>query len=395
MQKKAPAEALISLRNMYDQLETAVQYYQGTHREYLIRFFADQFAAPILEMEESITTLNLEPAYINQQLSSAATKEEFVLWVRKMLISQLVSHGYDWFVQRPFSATNDSWVITTDESSQAYVTSPLYGQDVLDRYISDAYNSVALGESVETSFEISPRLYNTWKWNVYLFKSTEDLQALGYQTVSHRVRTNNDDGYRRRNIAQAFDQIGHVRVLNPGDEISYMQDSNFDPWAKQLYENWFVIFLDEEVEDYGGGLCGWSTAIYQGIVTNKALSRPALRNHSKWYHHLYNATIDGQWIDTPGIDSTIYSSSLDLRMKNISQHPIILVLNYEWGMWEAEEVFTLGYASDKWSMTYVSSRPYHASLSTKWGWSKSVVGTCYTWNINGENRESCYKEVKS
>ena len=47
-----------------------------------------------------------------------------------------------------------------------------------------------------------------------------------------------------------------MRVLNPGDEISYMEDSNFDPQAQQLYEDGFVIFLDEEVEDYGGGLCG-------------------------------------------------------------------------------------------------------------------------------------------
>jgi len=78
-----------------------------------------------------------------------------------------------------------------------------------------------------------------------------------------------------------------------------MQDSNFDPSEQQLYEDGFVIFLDEEVEDYGGGLCGGSTAIYQGIVTNKSLSRPALRNHSKWYTHLYSATIDGEWVDTP------------------------------------------------------------------------------------------------
>lgn len=120
-----------------------------------------------------------------------------------------------------------------------------------------------------------------------------------------------------------------MRVLNPGDEISFMQDSNFDPGAQQLYQDGFVIFLDEEVEDYGGGLCGGSTAIYQGIVTNKSLSRPALRNHSKRYHHLYDATIDGELISTPGIDSTIYSNSLDLRLRNTANHPIILVLNYE------------------------------------------------------------------
>ncbi len=86
---------------------------------------------------------------------------------------------------------------------------------------------------------------------MYLFKNTEDLQALGYEVVSHRTRTNTDAGYRRKNIATAFSEIGHVRVLNPGDEISYMEDSNFDPYEQKLYEEGFVIFLDEEVEDYG------------------------------------------------------------------------------------------------------------------------------------------------
>ncbi len=388
-------QALTNLRNMHDQLETALQYYKNTHWSFLIQFFADQFIEPIAQLEEEISALRLDAAFINQQLSTATSKDAFVWILRRMLISQLITNGFDGFAQRPFASSDASWMITTDKSSEVRVSSPIFAQDALDRYLADAWASVELWTTVDVEFTIPPRLYKQRKGNVFLFKTTEDLQALWYQLVSHRERTNNDDAYRRTNIAQAFDQIGHVRVLNPGDEISYMQDSNFDPYQEELYEYGFAIFNDEEIEDYGWGLCGGSTAIYQGIVTNRSLSRPALRNHSKWYHHLYNATIDGQWIDTPGIDSTIYSNSLDLRMKNISQHPIILVLNYEGWTGESEEVFTIGYASDKWSITYVGSRPYHASLSTKWWGSKKVVGQCHTWNINGENRESCYKEIKS
>ncbi len=393
LQTKSPEAALTKLRNMDDQLAQAVQYYSGTHWEYLIRFFRDQLLWPLAQIEEDLLTIRLDSSFLTQELQVATSKEVFYSRVRAMIISQLIAWGYDGFIQRPYKDQDASWLLMTD-SNQLFVTSEITEQDALDRYLLGIFGESALWSSVPFELKLSPSLVNGWKWQVHLFTSAEDLQALWYQVVSHRVRTNNDEAYRRTNIATAFDQIGHVRVLNPGDEISYMEDSNFDPYAKQLYQDGFVIFLDEEVEDYGWGLCGGSTAIYQGIVTNKSLSKPALRNHSKRYHHLYNATIDGEWVDTPGIDSTIYSNSLDLRMRNISNHPIILVLNYEGGIGEAEEVFTVWYASDKWSMTYVSSRPYYASLSTKWWWSRKVTGQCHTRNINGVNRESCYKEIK-
>ena len=43
VEKQEPSQALTNVRNMHDQLETAQQYYKGTHRAYLIQFFADQF----------------------------------------------------------------------------------------------------------------------------------------------------------------------------------------------------------------------------------------------------------------------------------------------------------------------------------------------------------------
>jgi len=394
MESKNPAQALPKLRAMQEEIQNAIQFYEGTHWEFLIRFFADQFVAPIQELEYELSSISIDQQFINEQLKSAVSKDEFLETMRTMVISQLIQSGYDGFNQRPFGTADNSGLLNDGYADQVFVSTPIYQDDVLDLYLNDQLRDVVLGDTMDADLMISPSVYNAWKWKVQLFKNTEDLEALGYQVVSHRVRINSDTGYRRANIAQAFNQIGHVRVLNPGDEISYLEDSNFDPYTQALYEDGLVINMDEEVEEYGGGLCGGSTAIYQWIVTNKALSRPALRNHSKRYHHLYDATIDGQLINTPGIDSTIYSNSLDLRMKNIANHPVILVSNYEGGMGEEEEVFTIGYASDRGSITYVWSRPHYATLSVAWWWSKSVVGECHTWNINGTERESCYKEIK-
>jgi len=61
MKEEEPRVALTKLRNMSDQLESAQQFYKGTHWSYLIQFFTDQFQAPILQMEEEISALRLEP----------------------------------------------------------------------------------------------------------------------------------------------------------------------------------------------------------------------------------------------------------------------------------------------------------------------------------------------
>jgi hypothetical protein len=42
-----------------------------------------------------------------------------------------------------------------------------------------------------------------------------------------------------------------------------LRDSNFDNDSQQLYRYGKAIFLDEEIDAYGGGLCGGSTALYQ------------------------------------------------------------------------------------------------------------------------------------
>lgn len=393
------AYQLLRLRDLDDKLAGHQQYYANTHWEYLILLLRHGFVWSIAELEEEVMTISVPQDYLDAQLEIFDTKDEFLRLIRRRIVSQMVDHGFDGFVQLPYGVTDASWLVTTDPSTGVvYASTPIYEDDLLDHYLRKHFADLPelwLSWLETQDVILSPSIYHNRKGAIHLFKTTEDLAAIWYGLVSHRVRTNNDADYRRANIATAFDQIWHVRVLNPGDELSYMQDSNFDPGAQQLYQDGFVIFLDEEVEDYGGWLCGGSTAIYQWIVTNTALARPALRNHSKRYHHLYDAQIDGQQITTPGIDSTIYSNSLDLRLRNISNHPVILVSNFEWWYGEAEEVFTVWYPSDKGWVNYVGSRPYHATLNIAGWWSKKVIWECHTWNINGTERESCYKEIKS
>lgn len=392
---QSPILALERYRSMDTQLDEAQWYYEWTQRTYLIGYLRDWLVPHMHAVEEDVLSVVIPESRIQLVTQSSMNTEEFLTIVRRDIISWLIDSWFSWFIQKPYKEKDTSWLLIADQSTDSvFMTQDIWSLDVLDQRLRKQYDVLSLQELKKDELRIPPSVYRERANQVYLFKTQWDLAALWYTLVSHRERTNTDEAYRRENISTSFDQIGHVRVMNPGDEISFLEDSNFDPYQQQLYQNGFVIFLDEEKKDYGGGLCWWSTAIYQWIVTNKSLSRPALRNHSKRYHYLYDATIDGESIITPGIDSTIYSSSLDLRLKNTSSHPIILVLNYEWWSGEQEEVFTVGYASDRWSISYVSSRPYYTSLSTKWGWSRSVTGKCYTWNINGENRESCYKEVK-
>jgi len=256
-------------------------------------------------------------------------------------IRELVDEWFDKFKSKPLSVWADS-LLTADDAMNYSLNTTIYAQDDLDAYIA----GLAISSDVQ-EFKITSDVRKN-RSDIVLFKSTQDLQSLWYEVSSHRSRFNYDEAYRRTNIATAFSKIGHIRVLNPGQKFSFLEESQFDPSAQAIYQNGKVIFLDEEVDDYGGGLCGASTAIYQGIVTNKSLDRPALRNHSKWYTSLYTATIDGEKISMPGIDSTIYSRSLDLVLENTATYPIILVMNYD-GAYQSEE--------------------------------------------EGENKESCYKEV--
>jgi vancomycin resistance protein YoaR len=130
---------------------------------------------------------------------------------------------------------------------------------------------------------------------------------------------------------------------------------------------------------YGGWLCGVSTAMYQGMLTNLWLQVVEYRAHSIYYRTYYVANINGILAYQPWLDATLYLWNPDMQVKNIRAYPIVAVFNYDWSYWGAEDMFTLSKAQDRGTFEYVGSP------------SKN----CYTRNINGEDRTNCYTKIEN
>ena|GEM_PF-6827312 len=163
MESKNPAQALPKLRAMQEEIQNAIQFYEGTHWEFLIRFFADQFVAPIQELEYELSSISIDQQFINEQLKSAVSKDEFLETMRTMVISQLIQSGYDGFNQRPFGTADNSGLLNDGYADQVFVSTPIYQDDVLDLYLNDQLRDVVLGDTMDADLMISPSVYNAWK----------------------------------------------------------------------------------------------------------------------------------------------------------------------------------------------------------------------------------------
>ncbi len=350
--------------------------------------------------------------------------------VRSALVQKLVAQWFSGFVGSPYEQSGYNALTASGQWYTYIVNQPLSWLDALDLYLS----GIQLDKIKE--LKISKEKRSQWS-NIYLFKTTKDLQDLWYTVVSYRTRMNKDEGYRRTNISQAFKLLKYVKVLNPGEELLYLRDIQYDGRQQKNYLNWYAIIENDEIKVYGGWICGSSTAVYQGIVTNKALQPTALRSHSKWFKTLYTSYINGQLVTTPWIDSAIYDGAIDLHVKNISNHPIVIVANYDGALGSMEENFSLWFSGDQGSIEFVSSYrtqmsvpddaplpevPIAAdSFDSDWirGWNtnnnsgeeqhdpiaptppapteprmKTIYGWCYTRIVNGEQKKSCYREIK-
>ncbi len=306
--------------------------------------------------------------------------------VRREIINNLISNWRNNFIERPYVW---DWVsiTTADDNRESYnVLLDVSFRDDLDVFLE---NSISF--EWENEIVVSPEDYLN-RSKIALFKSYEDIRSLWYNVVSHRRRITTDKDYRRYNIAKSFSLLWHVRVLNPWDTLSFLEDSQFDPNNEVHYQEGKVIFLDEEVDDYGWWLCWWSTALYQWVVTNKWLDVVS-RNHTKWYSYLYTAVINWEEITIPWLDSTIYYPYLDLKIKNVASYPIILVSNFSWNSGEYEEVFTLWKVSDRWNVTFVESYDKSYTITNKEWKERKTDWECYDWIVNWEEMTRCYKEL--
>jgi hypothetical protein len=339
------------------------------------------------EIREKVESISLSPKRIRSLRSTYANDTEFLHAVRQYVVLRLVANWFTKFVSKPYGQLSGIYV----DINWQYIVDQINQKDDLDLYLSRRWRMHKSWTIKNTSFYLSPKDIATF-WSLYLFKNKEDLDVLWYSLVSNRERINTDVAYRRFNIKTAFEQIWPVRVLMPGESLSFLKDSNFDMEHKKIYKRGKVIASDIEVDDYGGGLCGAATAIYQWSVTNSWLAIQ-MRNHSKRYKNLYTATIDGQLHALPGIDATIYSPSLDLIITNNRPYPIIFSMNYDGTLKWWESVFTLWKASDRGSLEYVGRRNFNTILHVQWGEPKPVVWQCHTRLINAKTQERCYKEI--
>jgi len=176
----------------------------------------------------------------NDTESPASHQDQFMQDVRINAVKQLVASGFDRFVTLPLGRGNDFMHIT---GSMTYPDYPDYVmatgivlEDDLDQLLVEKMKKLSIGDYL--SYQFSAFSFDNFALSeeeiaglksVYLFKSEQDLKNLGYVVSSYRTRTNTDDSWRADNIFISFRNVGNVRVINPGQEISFMDEIHYDP----------------------------------------------------------------------------------------------------------------------------------------------------------------------
>lgn len=292
----------------------------------------------------------------------------------------------------PFGPGSDfvhlTWSQVYPAYPEYYVTTGIVVEDDLDvlllKKIEEVYaHRSRFGRFSELSFDEI-----TWTeediqqlHKVYLFKAEQDLKDLGYVVSSYRTRINNDADRRKDNIYISYRNIGNVRVINPQQQLSFMDEIHYDPSAKNRKKDtvsWLAIMWGVSSVK-GGGICGASRGINAAIITNKAFDIITRYNHTKTWKYLYQNEINGKEYRIPGLDVAVYrmwGNQKDFVFKNIREYPVVLVMNYDGTKGGQEELFVLSKEQDRGELEYV--------------WHK---GNCYTREANGEQFRSCYNLV--
>lgn len=186
--------------------------------------------------------------------------------MRLDIITALIEDGFDGFATRPFDPLLANGLISYQSGdliigSGDHLQNMESTQDAIDIFLEDRQKTQPVFESADqngplnTLVTIPYRQRSQWS-DIILFKSLQDIEVLGYEVVSHRVRDNDDPAYRKHNIRQTFHQLGHVHVINPQSSLNFFDDVAFDGTStRSLYKYGYGIFGDEVVPMYGGGIC--------------------------------------------------------------------------------------------------------------------------------------------
>jgi len=321
-----------------------------------------------------------------------STQTNLLQQLRIQALQILIDSGFNRFMTMPFGPGSDfvhlTWSQVYPDYPDYYVTTGINVQDDLDilllKKIEELYaNRSRFGKFSKPSFDEIVRndediqLLKT----VYLFKKPQDLKDLWYVVSSYRTRINNDADWRKDNIFISYRNIGNVRVINPQQQLSFMDEIHYDAaiknWKKDTV-SWLAIMWGVSSVK-GGGICGASRGINAAIITNKAFDIITRYNHTKTWKYMYQNDINGKEYWIPGLDVAVYrmwGSQKDFVFKNIREYPVVLVMNYDGTKWWQEELFVLSKEQDRGELKYI--------------WSK---GNCYSREVNGEVFRSCYNLV--
>lgn len=327
---------------------------------------------------------------INQKIEYSQNFDEFYNKIRLSLIQNLIDFGYTGFNIKPYWNNWDGAIKVI--SGDFVVFQSIYTKDDLDFLIDSKLNVIKNNfdnlmkfnkyiniEDIIISKNDVEKLNN-----VYLFKNESDLKNLWYKLVSGSQRINKDRDYRRHNISAGFYNIGNVRLIMPEELFSLWRELRYRTntiESKKSFLEWYAIFGNVERLIYGGGICGVATSFFQWTAANGWLELVQARWHSIYYRNLYESEVNGEYIDTPGLEATLYMPNFDVKVRNIREYPIISVFNYDWTSGGMQEVFTIA-KDDEVPFYFV--------------WKSKKNGLqCYTWNIKWKNITNCYKQIKN
>jgi len=155
-------------------------------------------------------------------LAESTGFDQFYQKVRITLLLSLIGSGYGDFNTQPYDESGNFVMVV--QSGDFKLLKNISQDDHLDLLIHGALSSYH--EDFASLKKFSDHL--TFKTigitadnipslgTLFLFKNEQDLRDLGYQLVSRKTRINMDHDYRRHNIMAAFNNIGNVRLIMPG-----------------------------------------------------------------------------------------------------------------------------------------------------------------------------------
>lgn len=147
--------------------------------------------------------------------------------------------------------------------------------------------------------------------------STSNTNAFGIKEligVGHSEFGGSIPG-RIHNVALAASRLNGV-LIKPGEELSFNKTIG-DISAATGYQSAYIIKEGRTVLGDGGGVCQVSSTLFRAAL-NAGL--PIVERHAHAYRvHYYE---DGGF--KPGLDATVFSPTVDLRIKNDTAHYILI-----------------------------------------------------------------------